>query len=146
MKKYVVGFLFSPKLDSVVLIKKNKPDWQRNKLNGVGGSVECGETPYEAMVREFREEAGYQFTDWEQFLAMEVTEPVTLDLVVLFFFRGTLKSNSDAFKIYSATDEHVAWYDYPLILDKDKLIPNLRWLIPLALSGETGKITMNKNI
>ena len=35
-----------------------KPDWQSGLVNGLGGSIESGETIHEAMVREFREECG----------------------------------------------------------------------------------------
>ena len=49
MIKYVTGFLFSPDKQSVVLITKNRPKWQENKLNGVGGKIELNETPLEAM-------------------------------------------------------------------------------------------------
>jgi 8-oxo-dGTP diphosphatase len=62
--RYVVGFLFDPKLYNVVLIKKNKPEWQKGKLNGVGGKIEAGETCLEAMIREFYEETGLLIKDW----------------------------------------------------------------------------------
>lgn len=72
MTRYVVGFLFDGQWESVVLIRKSKPEWQRGKLNGVGGKIETfpieawvnpprherTETPQEAMAREFEEEAG----------------------------------------------------------------------------------------
>lgn len=57
MSKYVLGFLFSPGLDEVVLIKKNRPEWQAGKWNGVGGKVWTEEKVITAMAREFREEA-----------------------------------------------------------------------------------------
>lgn len=34
MIKYVVGFLFSPEMDKVVLIEKTHPDWQKGFFNG----------------------------------------------------------------------------------------------------------------
>ena len=55
---YVVGFLFNPDMTEVVLIKKNRPDWQKGLLNGVGGKIESGEDPITAMIREFKEETG----------------------------------------------------------------------------------------
>ena len=67
MDKYVVGFLFSPKHDWVVLIEKLRPKWQVGLLNGVGGHIESGELSYKAMVREFHEEAGVPDTKWRQF-------------------------------------------------------------------------------
>ena len=56
MKRYVLGFYFDG--DRVLLINKTKPEWQRGKLNGLGGTVESGEAPILGMVREFREESG----------------------------------------------------------------------------------------
>ena len=57
MKRYVLGFCFLPDW-TCVLIEKTKPDWQSGLVNGLGGSIEPGETIHEAMVREFREECG----------------------------------------------------------------------------------------
>ncbi len=58
MKRMVLGFAFNPFANKVLLIHKNRPDWQRGKLNGVGGHIEGSETSRDAMVREFREETG----------------------------------------------------------------------------------------
>jgi 8-oxo-dGTP diphosphatase len=56
--RYVLGFMLDPRRQRVSLIRKNKPAWQAGKLNGIGGSIEKGETPAEAMAREFLEETG----------------------------------------------------------------------------------------
>ena len=37
MTKYVVGFMFSPDKQFVALIRKNRPEWQAGKLNGIAG-------------------------------------------------------------------------------------------------------------
>lgn len=65
MKKYVLGFLFSPNLKRVVLIEKTKPEWQAGRLNGVGGKIEWGEVPLTAVRREFYEETNVYINDWE---------------------------------------------------------------------------------
>lgn len=57
-RHYVVGFFFDVVNGGVLLINKTKPYWQRGLCNGLGGSMKRGETPQEAMVREFLEEAG----------------------------------------------------------------------------------------
>ena len=64
---YVVGFLFNPDMTEVVLIKKNRPDWQKGLLNGVGGKIESGEDPITAMIREFKEETGVEIYNWNLF-------------------------------------------------------------------------------
>lgn len=66
-RKYVVGFLISQNCKRVVLIRKNRPQWQAGKLNGVGGHIEDGETPIKAMMREFLEETGVRITSWHKF-------------------------------------------------------------------------------
>lgn len=58
MKTYVVAFILTPDFQFVWLIKKNKPEWQKDCLNGIGGKIEPGEAPVEAMVRELKEESG----------------------------------------------------------------------------------------
>lgn len=60
MEKYVVIFLFTFDKKKVWLIKKEKPDWQKGCLNGIGGKVEEGESPLDAAYRELKEEAGVE--------------------------------------------------------------------------------------
>lgn len=57
-KSYVLGFAFSEDLRHVVLLEKAKPEWAAGMWNGLGGKQEKGETPVQAMVREFMEECG----------------------------------------------------------------------------------------
>ena len=70
MTTYVIGFMFTNDWKDVLLIRKNRPAWQAGKLNGVGGHIEPGEEPIQAMVREFKEETGLTTTnkDWTQML------------------------------------------------------------------------------
>lgn len=122
---YVVGFLFSqPSGEHCVLIMKNKPVWQKGKLNGVGGKIEEGETPLQAMVREFEEETGVKTkeTDWLQFCTLKG------NFGAVVCFRGYKNVNTR-----SMTDEKVdQYYVKGNALDDLPLIPNLRWLIPMA--------------
>ena len=56
MNRYVLGFAFDPLNDRVLLITKNRPEWQDGLLNGLGGHVEDSEAPHHAMQREGAEE------------------------------------------------------------------------------------------
>ncbi|QDF29314.1 NUDIX hydrolase [Halarcobacter anaerophilus] len=128
MKKYVLGFLFSEDLKYVVLIKKINPKWQRGLLNGVGGKIEDQESSSDAMVREFKEETGVltEKQDWHCFAKINRPNFYEMDIYCAF--------SNFAFDAKSVEKEEV------FILEKDKLpnniIPNLRWLIPLALDKQ----------
>jgi len=58
IKEYVVTFLFTTNMDKVWMVEKQKPDWQKGCLNGIGGKIEKDELPIEAAIRELKEEAG----------------------------------------------------------------------------------------
>lgn len=70
MTRYVLGFAFDDAGEHVVLIKKTKPAWQAGKFNGVGGKIEAQEFAFEAMAREFEEEAGVYCAKWVNYARM----------------------------------------------------------------------------
>ena len=119
---YVAGFCFSGCGERVALIRKLNPEWQRGLLNGIGGKVEPGENPHEAMVREFEEETGAHIEGWRSFCTATTEE----DRLHFFTARGDLTA------LQSAEDEEVVTVDVADIPTLDT-IPNLRWLVPLAL-------------
>lgn len=63
---FTLGIIFSPSLEYVYLIRRDHPDSQKGKLNGVGGKVEPGETVGACMAREAVEECGYS-GKWTRF-------------------------------------------------------------------------------
>lgn len=66
MRGYTVGFVMSSDLSEVLLMRKNRPTWQKGLLNGVGGRREFDESYTGCMMREFREETGVETCpeDW----------------------------------------------------------------------------------
>jgi 8-oxo-dGTP diphosphatase len=66
MIRWVVGFLIRNRSE-VALMTKTHPEWQKGKLNGVGGKIDDGESPEGAMRREFLEEAGVDVPTWRKF-------------------------------------------------------------------------------
>jgi 8-oxo-dGTP diphosphatase len=117
MRKFVVGFLFDGR-GNVALIEKNRPDWQKGRLNGVGGQMEKRESPLKAMVREFYEEAGDKI-EWRQFCIVKG------DGYRLYCFTSSVKT-----AISTKTDEKVGWY--PVDNLPSNVLPNSLWLIPMA--------------
>jgi 8-oxo-dGTP diphosphatase len=116
--RFAMGYLFDGK-GNVALIQKHRPDWQKGRLNGIGGKIEKGETPLEAMVREFCEEAGAEVLSWRQFAEL------TGAGYGLYCF--TSRENID---IWTMTDEEVGWY--PVNDLPSNILPNARFLIPMA--------------
>ena len=59
--------MFSEDRKTVALIKRSKKDFQEGMLNGIGGGIELDQTPMQAQIAEFEEEAGVVTTanDWE---------------------------------------------------------------------------------
>ncbi|QOV92373.1 NUDIX domain-containing protein [Humisphaera borealis] len=124
MQEYACGFLFSEDRSRVLLIRKRRPAWQAGKLNGVGGKIEPGETPLQAMRREFREEAGVDIADWQQVLRLSGPDWVG------HFFRAF----GNVGQAYAVTDELLELHK-TASLPKDT-IPNLQWMIPILLDDE----------
>jgi 8-oxo-dGTP diphosphatase len=135
MTKYVLGFSFSEDHEHVLLIKKDHPEWQKGKFNGVGGKLneqDEYENAYEAMVREFSEETGLQTTpqDWEIFCTMKGED----------WFVYCLHSYSDdihnAKQLESEEPIVVPVKEISQLATSDGCIPNLAWLIPMALIND----------
>lgn len=124
MKKYVCGFYFNRQKTHVVLIWKEKPAWQKGKLNGIGGKIEEGETPADAMAREFEEETGLTHRAWFCFITIhgegwECNFFAAIDFENNFEYAETKESEEVAKIEIDRLDD----YDY---------IDNLRWLVPMA--------------
>ena len=121
--EYVLGFYFTSGEYGplVLLIRKTKPDWQAGKLNGIGGHVEIGETPAQAMTREFTEETGAIVNDWQPFLIMEFPQ----SRVHCYVRIGNVPLG-----LMTTTDEAIGWTSVDAL--PDIVLPNLRWLVPMA--------------
>ncbi len=135
--KYVCGFLFDHSGKSVALIRKKYPPWQAGMMNGVGGRIKAGESPEEAMTREFSEEAKIAISNWKHFCTL-----YNMDAVIHWFVARidyTIERDEDCATsaFYVKSPEPVFWcrVDY---LDGLDLIPNTRWLIVMAMLGPDG--------
>lgn len=126
---YCLGFAFTDNDNFVVLIRKNKPAWQKGLLNGVGGKVEANELAHEAMVREFREETGITHNHWARFTIMNFDWKSVPDAQVHCFTTRLPKGHDN---LTQMTEEQVGLYSRIDVRNHPKVIPNLRWLIPMA--------------
>lgn len=140
MKHYVLVFAHPipfANTEDVLMILRKKDDWQTGKLNLLGGSIEDGETPEQAAVRELREEAGIT--------------GVLADTKVL----GTLHSGRATVEVCFVPYRN--WHDgaaqvprtccdegevigirWREAMNDPRLIPNLKFIIPLCQSRLSG--------
>lgn len=137
---YTLGFMFSEDLDKLALICKLRPQWMAGKCNGIGGKVEEGETPVEAMRREFREETGHDaWVPWQHFGEMRGSGWS----VRLFTVRGPVAA------LRSVTDEAVIVRRVCYLPD-ETCIENLAVLIPAALHAlkheDAGKLLIDYSL
>lgn len=127
IQEYVCGFMFDESLKHVALVKKNRPKWQEGLLNGIGGHVEKSDESFHfAMAREFREETGV-YTEPLQWKAFA---EVTGDGWRVNFFSMI---SDKMFDIKSMTDEETLVESISIIMGSGRVIPNLNWLIPMAV-------------
>lgn len=116
---------------SVLLVEKDKPEWQKGRFNLPGGKIEEGESPEQAALREIFEEAGPIVTSsampvlmgsiqgsWGKVYCLRVFADPSLPLT---------PQESETQKIF--------WGDWASIKDDPRLIPNLRVIIPMMMMG-----------
>lgn len=142
MKEYVVGFGFCRPYagensntvcaDKVytILLEKVNPAWQRGRLNGPGGKIEAGESALSAMVREYEEEVGLSVppSNWTPFC--ELAHPN--EWRVMFFRAWITRRQFEMAHGLEAEAVIKVTTDLSLLPD-ERIMPNLRWLIPMAL-------------
>lgn len=112
----------------ILVVEKNKPEWQKGRLNLPGGKIEDGEDPPHAALREFFEEVG--------------PSPCSAMPQVMGVIQGSwgkvyccrwLGDPSSEIKPQDNETEKVFWAPWNEIKDDPRLIPNLRVVIPMML-------------
>lgn len=130
---YVVGFAFNRDLDTLVLIEKQNPTWQRGLLNGVGGKMESQEHSLNAMVREFQEETGVQTSTAQWFPFGSLTGP-SYSVFLFVMYDDIVR------QCHTTTSEQIVFV-HPRNLPLN-VVPNLKWLVPAALCRYTDIFTV----
>jgi len=126
MKKYTIGILFNESLTQVVMIYKNRPDWQKDNFNFPGGHIENGETSIVCLIREFEEECAIKTTidTWKYIGKITNNKNYYVDVFTAIHNpkeHGFVKTN---------TDEVVIWIDCNNI--PENIVTNVSWLLPFA--------------
>lgn len=116
--------MFDKSLNTVALIEKNRPDWQKGRLNGLGGKIEYGESAVEAMIREFEEEGGVYTKDWNEFCNINGK---TCQITCFWAIGNILE-------VRMAEDQEIFLVDTRNLVENKNILPNVAWLIPMAFA------------
>lgn len=117
----------------VLLIEKRTPLWQRGRFNLPGGKLEPGETPEQAAARELWEETGIQCHIENVHKVGTIDDGDYIVHVCVCRF-DSLKGRNQA---WTRTDEEVFWMPFQEAFNSNRLLNNLRVIIPLCRSGVT---------
>lgn len=133
MNKMVAGFAFNHDLSEVAMIRKIKPKWQANKLNGIGGKVEDFDTnDWWAMVREFEEETSViTYTDqWEEICRIYADDRGDDSFTVQFYY--TILTSEQWDGLTTTTAEEVVKIKVDDLSNHDR-IDNIDMLVAYSL-------------
>lgn len=136
IQDYVLGFVFDMYAKKVLLMKKKKPEWQKDFFNGIGGKIEVDDNNiYHAIVRECKEETGADthYLDWRHFCTMEGVDCPDGSWSV--FCLSTFLTSPDRKHDFSTNEaELVLWLDLSDIhVMLPRLLGNIPWLVSMAL-------------
>lgn len=156
IKNYCLGFMFSKDKSKVLLILKDRPEWQKNHLNGIGGKEEPQDHSIMSItqVREFEEETGINTVvqDWDLFAIItgKETENKTGTEIGSVYNIHCYKSFSD--NIFQAKQMES---ELPVVVKCNYLqemeyigtpiLPNVNWLIPMALHHSNSVLEIKYN-
>jgi len=126
MKFYVLGFIFNRSKNEVLLIEKKRPKWQAGYWNGIGGKIEpkFDKTPLAAMRRECEEETGSSGYMWEHCITFTCPGGTVFvyKAISQYGFIRWDQLETELLRVYSIDNL------------PEKLMANLKWIIPVCLS------------
>jgi len=134
MLEMTCGLVFNKDKTEIAMIRKKRPIWQVDKLNGVGGKLEGGETADQCMAREAFEEMGIEDAKW--FLLAKLDGD---DFAVYFYAAFGV----DFDPLQAKTDEEIEFVNISGIFDTEtttyhEIMPNIKTMIGLALDKSSG--------
>lgn len=135
--EYTLGFVFDATKTKVLLMRKSKPDWQADCLNGIGGKVDytIDKNPLRGMIREFKEETGIEIYDF----MWTYKGKYWGDEFIIHVYSSTLPCALDRLQFKQNEDEPLGIYKVRELCN-EKLVCGIDWIIPICLNKN---LTMN---
>ena len=121
------------KKDNSILLAMKKRGFGSGKYNGIGGKIEKGETPDEAMIRETKEEIKVTPIKYEKVGIINFDEyykgnkeHVTLHLYMVYEWKGNPSESEEM---------NPKWFDIKK-LPFNQMLPDDKYWLPLVLDGK----------
>ena len=140
MKKIqTVGII---KKDNQILLGMKKRGFGSGRWNGFGGKANLGETPKEAMVREFFEETSIQVADLSECGVIEFETVEDENIIECHFFEITKWQGEPK----ESEEMRPEWFDIDSI-PYEFMWPDDKFWLPLFLEGKkfSGKVLFQDN-
>lgn len=136
--EYVVVYVDS-ELDQILVVEKDRPAWQKGRLNLVGGKIEEQENVVDAAIRELEEESGLIPSGTPELFGRIYGNWGTVWCVKVPVEAREIQSRE-------GETENVCWKYWDDLKNDSRLIPNLKVVISLIRAGIKGwKIEDNNN-
>ena len=116
----------------ILVVLKDRPAWQRGKVNIIGGKIEKDESPQDAAVRELKEESGL-----DALTPMRLMGKIEGTWGTVHCFMTSVNQQEDL-KPQDGESECVFWTKWDNLRNHELLMPNLRVIIPLMKEGVVG--------
>lgn len=133
LQEYVLIYAYDSIRNQVVFVEKDRPEWMRGKINLPGGKIESGETPEQAVIREFWEECGIRIATSHYDIPYYMGKIVG-DWGVIHCCKVHL---SQVIEIKPQQDEteRFFWDFTELVIVDPRALPNLRIILPLMANS-----------
>jgi len=116
--------------DEVLMLHRRFPPNQ-GLWNGVGGHIEPGESPHEAVIREVAEETGYKIDD-PKFAGLLSWEGYEVPPGALAIFTATVPHKN----YINNFEGDLAWKPRKWVCTSPEVVDNIHVFFPLILAGE----------
>lgn len=126
MIEYVEGLVFQD-TEVLLILKDRGSDYIKGKWNGPGGKIEPGETPLQAMRREYLEETGLDLYGWQKRLTLYKPG----ECIVHFFAIKDMHVEGLLYKARTMESEIIGVHDMHML--PPNTVENLRWIIPFCM-------------
>ncbi len=129
-KQYVLVYAPSEK-NTLPMVLKDRPEELKGMLNMPGGKIEEGEDIIKAACRELEEETGLNYWSRPVLMGRILGSKSEIHVVKMEVREEPLQPREDETEIFS-------WHNRVSVCTHPELMPNLRLVIPLCVSGATG--------